>query len=265
MQAVRRAVGRSSRRGRCQGCGWKTLAAQRPVYQRLCRSPNGAVARRAEIEQRIAIPAIGLLLPEGIRVKRNRPARLPGWRGVDRVWNPRQSAHRARACTALPYQRGLHSCGTRRRCCPGGTADRDPRRRAENEDVIRAPRHRKVTRLWLASTGSTIGVPCRRCACQNASVLPPAEMTLASAFSVGLSGASICTRGNGEVSSSATENATAYRLLRVAPARCSVSPAGQTAACVPRPQDHFRISVRMRRFCPSSRRASVTPFSVAET
>jgi hypothetical protein len=48
------------------------------------------------------------------------------------------------------------------------------RRGSQQEDVFLAPRHRKVTRLCPASTGSTIGVPSCSRSCQKRVVEPPA-------------------------------------------------------------------------------------------
>ena len=112
------------------------LAAQRPVYQRLCRSPNGAVARRAEIEQRIAIPAIGLLLPEGIRVKRiglrahqDGAALIAGRAFNDRHIGGELVLHHRISGDHVAAEPDVAVAQAEQRIVI-------PRRRAENEDVI---------------------------------------------------------------------------------------------------------------------------------
>ena len=48
----------------------KCVSCERTVSQRLCGSLSRAVAHGTEIQQRIAIPAIGFLIAKGLRVKR---------------------------------------------------------------------------------------------------------------------------------------------------------------------------------------------------
>ena len=106
------------------------------MHQRLCRGLNGAVAHRAEIEQRVTVPSIRLLLPKGVRVKRiglcahqDGAALIAGRAFNDRHIGGELILHHRISGDHVAAEPDVAVAQAEQRIVL-------PRRRAENEDVI---------------------------------------------------------------------------------------------------------------------------------